>query len=86
MRTLAMPEVAEPWSLTGLREKLFKIGAKVVRHGRSIIFQIAELAVPRQMFRNSLSLIGRGWGPIRADRDPTPLIKAARHTAMSSPF
>ncbi len=34
MRTLAMPKVAEPWSLTSLREKLIKIGAKVVRHGR----------------------------------------------------
>ena len=26
-----MPKTAEPWSLTGLREKLIKIGAKVVR-------------------------------------------------------
>ena len=34
MRTLAMPETAEPWSLTSLREKLIKIGAKVVSHGR----------------------------------------------------
>ena len=30
MRTLAMPKAAEPWSLTSLREKLIKIGAKVV--------------------------------------------------------
>jgi hypothetical protein len=28
MRTLAMPKTAEPWSLTSLREKLIKIGAK----------------------------------------------------------
>jgi hypothetical protein len=34
MRTLAMPKTAEPWSLTSLREKLVKIGAKVVSHGR----------------------------------------------------
>ena len=33
MRTLAMPRAAEPWSLTRLREKLIKIGAKVVSHG-----------------------------------------------------
>jgi hypothetical protein len=32
MRTLAMPKAAEPWSLTSLREKLIKIGAKVVNH------------------------------------------------------
>jgi hypothetical protein len=36
MRTLAMPKAAEPWSLTSLREKLIKIGAKVVSHGVSI--------------------------------------------------
>src|SRR5713226_1926860 len=35
MRTLAMPKTAEPWSLTSLREKLIKIGAKVASHGRS---------------------------------------------------
>jgi hypothetical protein len=45
MRTLAMPEAAEPWSLTSLREKLIKIGAKVVSHGRYVTFQMAEVAV-----------------------------------------
>jgi Transposase DDE domain group 1 len=39
MRTLAMPKTTEPWSLTSLREKLIKIGAKVVSHGRYITFQ-----------------------------------------------
>jgi hypothetical protein len=29
-----MPNAAELWSLTSLQEKLIKIGAKVVRHGR----------------------------------------------------
>jgi DDE family transposase len=38
MRTLAMPKTAEPWSLTSLRKKLIKIGAKVVRHGRYVTF------------------------------------------------
>ena len=37
MRTLAMPKTAEPWSLTSLREKLIKIGAKVVSHGRYVL-------------------------------------------------
>ena len=36
MRTLAIPKTAEPWSLTSLREKLIKIGAKVVSHGRYV--------------------------------------------------
>src|SRR5918997_2043297 len=59
MRTLAMPKTAQPWSLTSLREKLIKIGAKVVSHGRYVTFQLAEVAVPRQMFTDILSLIAR---------------------------
>jgi hypothetical protein len=50
MRTLAMPKAAEPWSLTSLREKLIKIGAKVVSHGRYVAFQLAEVPVSRQVF------------------------------------
>ncbi len=42
---------------TTLREKLVKIGAKVVRHGRYVTFQFAEVAVPRELFRKILSLI-----------------------------
>jgi len=57
MRTLALPEAVEQWSLTSLREKLVKIGAKVVRHGRYVIFQMAEVAVPRFMFQEILRLI-----------------------------
>jgi hypothetical protein len=63
MRTLAMPKTAEPWSLTSLREKLIKIGAKVVSHGRYVTFQMAEVAVPRQMFADILSLIARLRSP-----------------------
>ncbi len=55
MRTLAMPKAAEPWSLTSLREKLIKIGAKVVSHGRYVTFQLAEVTVSRQMFADILS-------------------------------
>ena len=39
------------WSLTTLREKLIKIGAKVVTHSRYVIFQMAEVAVPKRLFR-----------------------------------
>jgi hypothetical protein len=63
MRTLAMPKTAEPWSLTSLREKLIKIGAKVVNHGRYVTFQMAEVAVPRQMFHEILSMIARLRAP-----------------------
>ncbi len=57
MRTLALPKEVEHWSLTTLREKLVKIGAKVVRHGRYVTFQLAEVAVPKELFRKILSLI-----------------------------
>ncbi|MGB6923304.1 MAG: IS1380 family transposase [Methyloceanibacter sp.] len=57
MRTLALPEAVKQWSLTSLREKLVKIGAKVVRHGRYVIFQMAEVAVPRELFQEILRLI-----------------------------
>ncbi len=57
MRTLALPREVEHGSLTTLREKLIKIGAKVVRHGRYITFQLAEVAIPRSLFADILRLI-----------------------------
>ena len=57
MRTLALPKSVEQWSLTTLREKLVKIDAKVIRHGRYIVFQMAEVAVPRTVFVGILGLI-----------------------------
>jgi len=57
MRTLALPKEVEHWSLTTLREKLVKIGAKVVSHGRYVTFQLAEVAVPRELFWKILRLI-----------------------------
>ena len=57
MRTLALPKEVEHWSLTTLREKLVKIGAKVVRHGRYVTFQLAEVAVSKSLFQKILALI-----------------------------
>ncbi len=37
--------------------KLIKIGAKVVSHERYVTFQMAEVAVPRHLFREKLRLI-----------------------------
>jgi hypothetical protein len=53
----ALPEEVGHWSLTTLREKLIKIRAKVVSHGRYATFQKAEVAVSRDLFRKILSLI-----------------------------
>ncbi len=59
MRILALPDAVEQWSLTSLREKLNKTGAKIVRHGRYIIFQMAEVAIPRDLFADILRRIDR---------------------------
>jgi hypothetical protein len=47
------------WTMTTLREKLIKIGAKVVRHAKYVTFQIAEVAVPRRLYRAILDRIRR---------------------------
>ena len=59
MRTLALPEAVEQWSLSTLRDKLIKIGAKIVRHGRYVTFQMAEVAIPRDLFADILGRIDR---------------------------
>src|SRR3712207_9250701 len=63
LRTLALPEGVDRWSLTTLRERLGKIGAKVVSHGRYVAFQMAEVAMPRRLFAEAFWLVGRPWGP-----------------------
>ena len=64
LRTLALPGEIAQWSLTSLREKVVKIGAKVISHGRYLVFQMAEVAVPRELFRGILDRI--------AGRPPDP--------------
>jgi len=59
LRRLALPRSIKHWSLTTLREKLVKIGAKVVRHSRYVIFQLAEVAIPRELFAAILGRIQR---------------------------
>jgi hypothetical protein len=57
LRTLVLPDEVERWSLTTLREKVVKIGAKVIAHARYTVFQMAEVAVPRDLFRRILEMI-----------------------------
>ncbi len=59
LRRLALPRSVKHWSLTTLREKLIKIGAKVVRHAKYVTFQMAEVAVPRESFAAILERIRR---------------------------
>ena len=57
LRTLAVPDEVPQWSMTTLRQRLAKIGARIVRHGRSITNQIAEVMVSRSLFRQILAAI-----------------------------
>ena len=57
-RTLVLPDEVERWSLSTLREKVVKVGAKMIAHARYTVFQTAEVAVPRGLFRRILELIG----------------------------
>ncbi len=58
MRTLALPEAVAHGSLTSLGEKLVKF----VTHARRVTFQMAEVALPRELFQKILRLID-GLGP-----------------------
>ena len=57
LRALATSEPIKDWSLTSLKKKLIKIGAKVVSHGRFVAFQMAEVAIPRNLFADILRLV-----------------------------
>src|SRR5512135_3533494 len=59
LRQLALPRPVRTWTLTTLRERLIKIGAKVVHHAKAVTFQLAEVAVPRALFAAILVRIGR---------------------------
>jgi hypothetical protein len=59
LRQQALPRPVRTWTLTTLREKLIKIGAKVVRHAKAVTFQLAEVAVPRALFAAMPGRLGR---------------------------
>jgi len=58
LRRLALPNKIRDWSLRMLQVKLIKIGAKVVKHSRYVIFQMAEVIVSRSLFHEILERIG----------------------------
>ena len=53
LRTLALPDAVRHWSMTTLRDRLIKI----VRHGRYVTFQLAEVAIPRELFADIMCRI-----------------------------
>jgi hypothetical protein len=59
LRRLALPQGCKHWSLRSLQVKLIKMGGRIVRHARYIIFQLAEVAVSRKTFALILKRIHR---------------------------
>ena len=57
LRRLALPKSIKDWSLRTMREKLVKIGAKVVKRARYVTFQMAEVLVSRYLFSEILEKI-----------------------------
>ncbi len=50
LRRLCLPKAVQYWSLRSLQAKLIKMGGRIVRHARQIVFQLAEVTVPRELF------------------------------------
>ncbi len=59
LRRLALPKKIRDWSLRTLQVKLIKIGAKVIRHSKYVIFQMAEVMVSKSLFHKILERIHR---------------------------
>jgi hypothetical protein len=59
LRRLGLPKAIKDWSLRSLQVKLIKMAGRIVRHARQIVFQLAEVAVPRELFAAILERISR---------------------------
>ena len=59
MRRLGLPRAIRDWSLRSLQVKLIKMGGRMVHHARRIIFQLAEVAIPEELFAALLGRIAR---------------------------
>ena len=58
LRRLCLPKAVKHWSLQSLQVKFIKIGGRLVRHARRLVFQLAEIAVTKEVFRQVLDRIG----------------------------
>ncbi len=56
-RRLVLPRQIKHWTLTTIRDKFIKIGARMISHSRYVIFQMAEVTVSRQWMAKVLSNI-----------------------------
>lgn len=61
LRRLGLPKAIKDWSLHSVQVKLIKIGGRLVRHARRLVFQLAEVAIPREVFNGILERISKLW-------------------------
>ena len=59
LRRLCLPKAVKHWSLRSVQVKLIKMGGRLVRHSRRLIFQLSEVSLPRRLFQGVLDRIGR---------------------------
>ncbi len=59
LRRSALPKKIKDWSFRTLQTKLIKIGAKVVKRSRYVIFQMAEVLVSKSLLHEILERIHR---------------------------
>lgn len=57
LRRLVLPGEMAAWSLTSLKERVIKVGARLVKHARRLIFQLAEVSLTRGMLAQILERI-----------------------------
>ena len=58
LRRLGLPKAVKDWSRS-FQVKLIKMGGRMVRHARQIVFQLSEVAVSRDLFA---AILGRITG------------------------
>jgi hypothetical protein len=59
LRRLTLPKALMGWCLRSGQLTRVKTGARLVRHARRLVFQMAEVAVPRDVWGAMLERIGR---------------------------
>ena len=58
MRRLGLPASVKDWALRSVQTRLIKIGGRLMRHARRLVFQLAEVAMPRAVSQGVLERIG----------------------------
>jgi Transposase DDE domain group 1 len=58
LRRLTRPKVVKGWSLQGVPLRLIKTGARLVRHARRLVFQMAEVTESRDVWMAIQERIG----------------------------